>query len=58
MFIVLGFFFLSTIQDVVTSIQVIRKRIKGDLVLITGKARGETNYVTFQMSLLQITLQQ
>lgn len=51
------FFSLSTVQEVVTSIQVIRKRIKGDLVLVTGKARGEMNYMTFQMSFLQIILQ-
>jgi len=54
MFIVLAFFVLSTVQDVVASIQVIRKRIKGDLVLVTGKTRREISYTTFQMSLLQI----
>lgn len=59
MFIVLAFFFLflSTIKNVVTSSQVIRKRIKGDLVLISGNARGEMNSMTFLMSLLQIILQ-
>lgn len=51
------FFFLSTVQEVVASIQVIRKRIKCDLVLVTGKARGERNYLTFQTTFLQITLQ-